>query len=394
MGIREGALALVAAALGVPGALAAAPVVDRATVDGVLEDLALDDTQGRDNLSPGSALARARLVDWLVALDVDPAGEGGTFEQVFPQGTNLLAIYHPPGTDGHPPAALIGAHYDHVGTRCAVRAEAASSWCNGAADNAGGAAAALAAFESLIGEVNAPVALALWDAEEDGKVGSEYFAAHPSFDPSTLRLYVNFDIVGLNLFRGGEDLHFVLGAETGGPQLLADVDAASVAVGADMGRLSYVFGYGRSDMDSFVEAGYPLPFVFLTDGDGSVYHTTADELAFLNVDKVEASANMAARLAWRAAQGGGYLWIAPTKENMIPTYHDAEVVLDALRILQRGARANELTTEQRQKVAWHVARLGIIVARDPQRFGIDEGAQVVGAAFDMLDLSAHLPFVP
>lgn len=386
-----------AALLFIPTAAAGAEpsTVSSATVEATLEALTRDVTQGRDNLTAGNALARDALIDTLRGLGVDPAGEGGGFTQGFPEGTNILAVYHPPGTRDQPPVALMGAHYDHLGLDCAQRAEAASPVCNGAADDAGGVTAAVAALEALIGAVDAPVALALWDAEEDGKLGSQHFAAHPSFDVSELRLYINLDIVGANLFRGGEAIHFAVGSESGGPPLMADVAAAAEGGSLDLGLVSYAFGMARSDQDSFVFGGYELPIVFFGDSDGSIYHSTADELHYLNVDKVEAVAQATARLmALAVERGEPYPWVDPLRDGILPVYDDAAVVLHAWRLMLRHARDNQLSAAQLARLTFMAASLQRMVDAGPEAFGPSDALYLIEIAVWGTGLSRALPFVP
>ena len=379
-------------------ALAAAappPPVSPATLDTVLEALARDVTQGRDNLTPGNALARSALVDFLVGQDVDPGGDGAGFVQVFAEGSNIIAVHHPPGTAGQGPRVLLGAHYDHLGYDCTPRPEAASAVCNGASDNAGGVAAALGALEALAGSVRYPVAVALWDAEEDGKLGSQFFAANPSIDLSQLRLYINLDIVGSNLFRGGEELHFAVGAETGGPDLVADVAASAEGLPLTLGQVSFVFGMARSDSDSFVFGGYDVPIVFFGDSDGSIYHSTADELVYLNTAKVEAVANAAARLAEVAAdRPDPYPWVDPLRDGILPIYSDVQPVLSAWRMLLRHARDNELSAEDTVRLTHMAQVLQRMVDDGPEAFGAKDALRLVDIATWGTDLSRSLPFVP
>ena len=54
--------------------------------------------------------------------------------------------------------------------------------CNGATDNAAGAAAALEvgrALAAIPGGPHRSVIVAFWDREEDGLLGSQYYTQHP-----------------------------------------------------------------------------------------------------------------------------------------------------------------------------------------------------------------------
>jgi Zn-dependent M28 family amino/carboxypeptidase len=63
------------------------------------------------------------------------------------------------------------------------------------------------------------VVLALWDAEEDGLVGSLYYVLHPLVPLAKTIAYVNFDIQGANLLPTLRRMSFAVGAETGGSAL-------------------------------------------------------------------------------------------------------------------------------------------------------------------------------
>src|SRR4029450_2085199 len=93
-------------------------------------------------------------------------------------GTNLIGVI--PGRDRADEVVVVGAHYDHLGSRCRT-ADPADTICNGATDNATGVAAALAVGEDLA-RGRGPrrtVVVALWDREEDGLPGSGGYGAPP-----------------------------------------------------------------------------------------------------------------------------------------------------------------------------------------------------------------------
>ena len=61
--------------------------------------------------------------------------------------------------------------------------------------------------------------LALWDAEEDGLLGSLRYVGHPLVPLASTVAYVNFDILGADLLPSLRDVSFAIGAETGGAAL-------------------------------------------------------------------------------------------------------------------------------------------------------------------------------
>ena len=103
-----------------------------------------------------------------------------------------------PGSDLADEYVIIGAHYDHLGNTCRTP-DAADTICNGATDNGAGAAAVLDVARKIkaAGTPHRTVILALWDREEDGLLGSKYYAQHPIVPIAKTIVYVNFDIQGV-----------------------------------------------------------------------------------------------------------------------------------------------------------------------------------------------------
>ena len=163
----------------------------------LVETLASVDLAGRDNGTPGSVAAQDFLIAQLseFAQPLVPGATGpDAYRQAFDLGTNLLAVI--PGSDLADQYVIVGAHYDHLGSNC-TDSGAADSICNGATDNATGVAAALALGRSIVGAEQAPrrsVVIALWDAEEDGLLGSADYLANPVVPIAQTVAYVNFDM--------------------------------------------------------------------------------------------------------------------------------------------------------------------------------------------------------
>ena len=361
----------------------------------VLEEIAGDDTQGRLCLSEGNALARSRLVALMESMGITPSGDlPGSFDQPFYSGVNLIGIYEPAGKAGLPPQVLLGAHHDHLGASiiygCKPHPDAASNICNGATDNAAAVAAVLAALEALIPLIDAPVAIALWDAEEFGKLGSGYFVENPTFDTTDLRLYINLDITGANLFIGAEEQTFAIGGESGGPELIADLEAA-VEVSPIMTHLfSTAMGQGRSDHEMLRAI---VPFVFFSDGTGPSYHTTADEIETVNVDKAVETAKMAAALTERVLEREGGYPMAPV-DPLLPVYSDAEPIRRGLAIGPMLADANGFSLEIRILLEIFLEGMDDIIRQGPERFNEMNQLYLGLTALSFLELSGNLAFVP
>ncbi len=264
-----------------------APTTTVPAGDGVrtmVEILASDEMNGRDNLTPGSQLARDYIVGELERF-ADPAYGRGTdgYLQPFGLGTNIIALL--PGGDLSDEYVIIGAHYDHVGNNCRGVGPA-DDICNGAADNATGVAAVIDVARSIIAEgvPRRSAIIALWDAEEDGLLGSRHYVSDPLIPLEQTVAYINLDIQGSNLVPSLANSTLLVGAETGGPNLVDAVVRATEASTLDTVLLSLLFGQGRSDHASFVDAG--IPAVFLSDATNGCYHTVGDEVGMVDFDKL------------------------------------------------------------------------------------------------------------
>ncbi len=250
----------------------------------VVEMLASDEFEGRDNQTPGSEAAQEYLTGILEEISEPLPGAADGYAWEFAAGTNLLGLI--PGGDLADEYLVLGAHYDHLGSDCPTN-DPQDTICNGAGDNAAGVAAALEVARA-IAEADEPptrsVIIALWDAEEDGLLGAHAYVDDPPFPLEDTIAYLNWDIQGTNLTPSLSDLTVMVGAETGGANLVDAANAASEASGLRTLALSLLFGQGRSDHAVFAEAG--VPTVFFSDSNNSCYHTSQDDVNALDFDKL------------------------------------------------------------------------------------------------------------
>lgn len=253
-----------------------------------LTTLADDAMEGRQNLTPGSEAAQAFLIAELspfaAGLDSSKAGDDA-YKQPFDEGTNILAII--PGGELADEYVIVGGHYDHIGSSCSSP-DPGDDICNGATDNAAGAAAVLAIGRQLARSPEPPrrsVVLALWDAEEDGLLGSFHYVANPLVPVADTVAYVNFDIQGANLLPSLRNVSFAIGGESGGSSLAGLLEGAVALETLDTRPLSLIFGQGRSDYVAFTQVD--VPTVFFSDSTGGCYHTAADEIDVVDFEKHE-----------------------------------------------------------------------------------------------------------
>ncbi len=331
----------------------------------VVETLASDNLAGRDNGTPGSAAAQEFLIAAVseFAQPLVPGATGPTaFRQSFGIGTNVLAVI--PGGDLADQYVIVGAHYDHLGSDC-IGTGSADNICNGASDNASGVAVALAIGKAIAGgdePRRRSVIIAFWDAEEDGLLGSAAYIASPAVPLDQTVAYVNFDIQGTNISPSLANMTVLVGAETGGINLVNAAATAAEASTLDTVRLSLLFGQGRSDHANFVSAG--VPSVFFTDATTPCYHTVGDDASIVDYPKLQQQVANAQALVRDLVSTD----TLPAYEPNAPaaTYADAEsihgLLVQAQPDFSRFSDADRVVSDQ------FVADLGAIVDSGPDAF--------------------------
>jgi Zn-dependent M28 family amino/carboxypeptidase len=155
-------------------------------------------------------------------------------------------------------AVVYTAHHDHLG---ASERGGKSVIFNGALDNAAGVAQLLSVARAFRARRDAPRRTVLFlavAAEEQGLLGSAYYAAHPTFAPSRIAANINFD--GGNIWGRTYDIAAVgYGKST--------LDRVAQAAAQRQGR-TYVDeafpergGFYRSDQFNFAKIGVPALFL-------------------------------------------------------------------------------------------------------------------------------------
>ncbi len=175
---------------------------------------------------------------------------------------NVLGVL--PGSD--PELAdewiVFTAHHDHLGVSPDESLE--DRIYNGALDNAAGVAQVLAIAGELVAQPTAPSRSMLFlmvGAEEQGLLGSEYYAAHPTVPPGRMAANVNYD--GGNQWGRTRDVTYIGYGKS-------SLDAVVEAAAADQGRIvlpdqfpANGFFY-RSDQLNFARIG--VPAIYLDNG--------------------------------------------------------------------------------------------------------------------------------
>lgn len=178
---------------------------------------------------------------------------------------NVAALW--PGTDRSDEYVIYTAHWDHFGVNPAFKGD---SILNGALDNATGTAALLEiakAFTMLPLRQNRSVLFLAVTCEEQGLLGSEYYAENPLFPLAKTAAVINMD--ALNILGRTKDMTIV---GYGNSQL----DNYAVAVLKKHGRYASPDptpekgGYFRSDHFSFAKVG--VPSLYLSKGVDDIEH--------------------------------------------------------------------------------------------------------------------------
>jgi hypothetical protein len=222
---------------------------------------------------------------------------------------------------GHASAEMVvvGAHLDHDGI------DESGRIYNGADDNASGTAAVLAmasAFTRAAAQGTRPsraVVFALWNGEEKGSLGAEFYVTHPQ-PARRVVANVNLDMIGRDedipdpddpRYRGfprtrasdNTNVVHLLGYSFA-PDLARATEVANetihLTVRQDYDRDSQNL-VRRSDNWPFLQHG--IPAVFLTTGLHPDYHTPNDDTARIDFAKLERITELAARLVWLTADG-------------------------------------------------------------------------------------------
>ena len=192
---------------------------------------------------------------------------------------------------------VVGAHMDHLGKR-------GDYVFNGADDNGSGAVGILSLAHAMALNPEKPkrsVLFALWTGEENGLLGSRFYAQNPFFPLKKTVAYLNLDMISrswdekalarmarmMNLDLKGDaakkiklDNFLTLSLSAGAPELSSALKQAGAYVGMDFYLRESKSGGGGSDHTSF--AMNKVPWIFFIAGLRDDYHQPSD-----SVEKVE-----------------------------------------------------------------------------------------------------------
>ncbi len=211
-------------------------------------------------------------------------------------------------------AVVVSAHLDHVGMD-------GGRIYNGADDDASGSAGVLEIAEAFAQTPLPPhrtIVLALWNAEEQGLLGSRYFVNHPEFPLRKIHAVFQMDMIGRNQevtnpddgrFEGmpkqsaaANENTLNLVGYTRSRDLQQLIVRANRSIGLrllcqlDDQPLELI---RRSDNWPFLVKG--VPAMLLTTGLHPDYHTPGDIASKLNYPKMERIVRLIYLSAWEAA---------------------------------------------------------------------------------------------
>jgi hypothetical protein len=250
--------------------------------------LASDTLEGRDAGTPGGRATAAYLADELKRLKYLPIGTDSDYRQPFGTGyQNVLGLLEGSDPQLKKEWVVIGAHFDHVGYGNPLNSHGPFGLVhNGADDNASGVSCLLEIAEALRG-APAPkrsIAVAFWDAEERGLLGSAHWLAnHP--DLPQVEFYTNIDMVG----RLRSDTAEVFGVRTL-PGLRSMLTRSNVS---DL-QLKFS-GVQRDDSDHYNFYQRNIPYVMVFSGLHYDYHRPSDDIEKLNFEGIQKIAEVLTR---------------------------------------------------------------------------------------------------
>ena len=197
--------------------------------------------------------------------DFEPVPLGITTSTVFDveitraQSANVLGLL--PGTDPElkDEVVIYTAHHDHLGI--GTPNEDGDAIYNGAFDNASGVALVMGIGKAMMALPEAPrrsVLIAMVGAEEQGLLGSLYYARNPTFPSGKIAANINYD--GGNVWGHSHDVTYVgLGKTT--------IDSLVGLIAAEQGRVikpdqfPSKGSFYRSDQFSFARIGVPAAYL-------------------------------------------------------------------------------------------------------------------------------------
>lgn len=220
----------------------------------------------RNKYQPGNALAETYIKQKMQSY-----GLTTTIQSFSSTGKNVYAVK--PGTEFPNKKYIICAHFDDMPS---------GTTAPGADDNGSGTAAVIEAAR-IFSQYSFPytIVFALWDEEEQGLVGSEYYAAQAQANGDSILGVINMDMIAYDGNNDGNaDVHNSAVANTSA--LKDKMLEINLAYGINL-DLDVVPAQPYSDHQSFLDHGYGAILLIEDDNDfHPQYHTVNDNLSYYN----------------------------------------------------------------------------------------------------------------
>jgi hypothetical protein len=178
---------------------------------------------------------------------------------------------------------VVGAHMDHMGMN------GGRIW-NGADDNASGTVGVMTiarAFAAAGVKPQRTVIFCAWTGEEEGLLGSTYWANNPSFGSiDQCRFYLNYDMIARDAVNDQEKVNVGVTYNKDYPYLeeLSKKNAEEYGLKMNFTYRAQEKPKGGSDFTAFTNNGVPIIAVMAAMH--PEYHTPADEINLVNWDKM------------------------------------------------------------------------------------------------------------
>ena len=197
------------------------------------------------------------------------------------------------GTDKKDELVIVTAHYDHIGKK----PEGTGDIINNGADDDGSGTVAVLQMAQAFAEAKKngvgprrSILFMIVTGEEEGLLGSEYYAEHPIFPLATTVVDLNIDMIGRSLteFSANKNYLYVIGAD----KLSSELHNINEQMNTLYTHLNFDYKfndenhpdrlYYRSDHWNFAKNGIPVIFYF--DGIHEDYHRVSDEVSKIDFD--------------------------------------------------------------------------------------------------------------
>ncbi len=360
------------------------PVFSRRALVEHVEWLASPDREGRGLGSKGIDQSAEYIAERMKAAGLEPGGDDGGWLQRFAveegpggkpvEAANVVGILRGKRDDWNGQAVVLGAHYDHLGRGWPDAHSGDEGKVHpGADDNASGVAVLLELARVLAseGRPSRSLVFVAFSAEENGRLGSQHWVAHPLVPLDGLRGVVNLDTVG-RLFDGKISV-FGTGTTTEWPHIFRGCGfvtgiANAIVAGSAEG----------SDQASFIDRGVPAVQIFT--GAHEDYHRPGD-----TADKIDGAGLV--KVATFVKEALSYL---VEREAPLTSRIDGAAEAPTSPHGASGARKVTLGTVPDFEFAGRGVRIASIVDGSPAAAaGLQAGDVIVSlAAQDIADLRA------